>query len=123
MPAKDVNLTAVFEPVVYQITYDLDGGKEYYNPTSYTYESNTIVLNRPTKSHYEFLGWSEEGKEGLVKDVTIPKGSYGKRHFKANWKHARKHQRATNFTAGRQVWKIRDMITVTDIRCSVWKGI
>lgn len=54
MPAKDVNLTAVFEPVVYQITYDLDGGKEYYNPTSYTYESNTIVLNRPTKSHYEF---------------------------------------------------------------------
>lgn len=86
MPAKDVNLTAVFEPVVYQITYDLDGGKEYYNPTSYTYESNTIVLNRPTKSHYEFLGWSEEGKEGLVKDVTIPKGSYGKRHFKANWK-------------------------------------
>ena len=86
MPAKDVNLTAVFEPIVYQITYDLDGGKEYYNPTSYTYESNTIVLNRPTKSHYEFLGWSEDGKEGLVKDVTIPKGSYGKRHFKANWK-------------------------------------
>ncbi len=32
-------------------------------------------------------------------------------------------KRATNFTAGRQVWKIRDMITVTDIRCGVWKGI
>lgn len=86
IPAKDLNLTAQWKPVEYTISYDLDGGKEYYNPSSYTCESSTITLNRPTKSHYEFLGWSEEGKEGLVMDVTIPKGSSGVRKFKANWK-------------------------------------
>ena len=86
MPAKDLNFAPVWEPETYKITYDLGGGTMQGNPTTYTYESNVIYLKEPTKSHYEFLGWSEEGKTGLKKNGTIPKNSTGNRRFKANWK-------------------------------------
>ena len=86
MPDHDVNLTAQWTPEIYPISYDLDGGTEYYNPKFYQYESNEIILNAPTRGGYEFIGWSGDGIEGIQKTVTIPKHSTGKRSYKANWK-------------------------------------
>lgn len=88
MPARNVNLTAVWELQRYTITYDLGGGRAIHNPYNYTYESSTFTLEEPTKSHYEFLGWSwtENGEEKFAETVTIPKNSKGNRHYVANWK-------------------------------------
>ena len=47
----------------YTITYDLDGGTlATDNPSSYTPNTNTITLNNPTKSGYEFVGWSTKNE-------------------------------------------------------------
>ncbi|MBR0256126.1 MAG: InlB B-repeat-containing protein, partial [Synergistaceae bacterium] len=68
---------------VYAISYDLDGGISPGNPKSYTVESNDIRLSHPTRTGYDFLGWSFDGEISL--DVTIPHGSIGTREFKALW--------------------------------------
>lgn len=58
MPAKDLVLTAQFTPIDYLITYHLDGGSNNgSNPVTYTIESETIRLESPTKTGYEFIGW------------------------------------------------------------------
>lgn len=47
----------------YTITYDLDGGTlASANPSSYTPNTDTIILNNPTKSGYEFVGWSSKNE-------------------------------------------------------------
>lgn len=58
MPDSDVEITALFEPVEYTITYDVDGG-EHNNPGNYTVEDN-IILEPAEKEGYEFLGWYDE---------------------------------------------------------------
>lgn len=68
----------------YTLSYDLDGGTVTpENPKNYTIESNDINLNRPTKTGYDFRGWSFDAEISL--DVTIPKGSTGDREYKAEW--------------------------------------
>ncbi|WP_409966959.1 InlB B-repeat-containing protein [Bengtsoniella intestinalis] len=53
----DVTYTAVFEPIDYTITYNLNEGTNYVDaPTSYTIE-DTIILGTPTKTGYDFGGW------------------------------------------------------------------
>ena len=73
-------LYARFEPVNYTISYDLNGGKlaeGSENPTSYTVESETIILNSPTRSTYVFDGWYSNGKKyekilhGTTGDLTL----------------------------------------------------
>ena len=57
----------------YTITYDLDGGTvSPANPTSYTFNTNTIALNNPTKAGYVFLGWSSKN---LINEDNIQPGS------------------------------------------------
>ena len=86
MPAEDINLTAVWEPQKYLITYNLDGGSVSGNPTYYTCESNEIRLNPPSKDHYEFAGWKEAGVDEVKIYATVPKNSTGHRYFIATWK-------------------------------------
>ena len=64
--------------MTYNITYNLDGGKDPGNPTTYNITTNTITLKNPTKTGYTFNGW----KEGS----TITKGSTGNKTFTAQWK-------------------------------------
>ncbi len=54
----DITLYAKFNPTVYHINYELDGGtNNAANPATYTIESNEITLLAPTKRGYTFNGW------------------------------------------------------------------
>ena len=58
MPAEDVEVKAVFKPVVYTITYVLDGGTNSpENPAYYTVESQIVDLLDAEKEGYIFIGW------------------------------------------------------------------
>ncbi len=83
----DREYTANIAPTPYTITYNLDGGTNgTNNPTEYNYESNEIVLARPTKEGYTFTGWSGTGIDGEDNlDVTIPTQSHGDREYTAHW--------------------------------------
>ena len=64
-------LYAVWEAINYDIFYNLNGGTNGANPSTYTVES-TDVLKAPTKENYEFLGWYN-GDEV----ITTLEGHYG----------------------------------------------
>lgn len=55
MPGSDVEVTAVFEPIKYDIIYETYGGT-HKNVTSYTVEDD-VVFEEATKEGYTFKGW------------------------------------------------------------------
>lgn len=56
-------LTFEYEPIEYTITYNMNGGtNSAKNPTSYTVESDTVVLTEPTKTDYNFDGFYSDAK-------------------------------------------------------------
>lgn len=58
VPMSDVVLTAVFKPIVYDITYVLFGGDNAEdNPATFTVEDGYVYLSDPTKDGYMFCGW------------------------------------------------------------------
>lgn len=67
----------------YTITYNLNGGiNNAHNPTSYNVESETILLQSPTKTGYIFVSWVDQ--QGNV--VTeIRKGTTGDITLTAQW--------------------------------------
>ena len=65
MPDSDVEITAVFEPVTYNISYIANGGK-HTNVDSYTIEDD-IVLEDAVKSGFIFSGWYDEKGEKVEK--------------------------------------------------------
>lgn len=79
---------------VYTIKYVLEGGRNASdNPTTYTYESNTIKLQNPSKPGYKFMYWykdisiCEDGCcRGEKKITIIPKKSLGDIELIAKWK-------------------------------------
>ena len=74
-----------YVPIVYTITYDLDGGSlTQNNPETYTIEDE-ITLNNPEKEGYTFIGWTESEEEPK-ENVTIEKGTTGNKHYKANYR-------------------------------------
>ena len=80
----DMNLVAIWDLVVYDISYTLNGGTvEGTNPTKYTIESEFALIN-PTKVGYTFLGWTYEGVTEPKLNVTISENT-GAIEFVANW--------------------------------------
>ena len=79
--------TANWTPVNYAISYNLNGGSvSPANPTSYNIETASFTLRNPTRSGYNFTGWSGTGLSGSAnKTVTIAQGSTGARSYTANW--------------------------------------
>ncbi len=75
------------EIYTYTISYNLAGGSvSSTNPTIYTIFTETITLNNPTKTGYEFKGWSGTDLTGDANlTVTISQGSIGNRTYTANW--------------------------------------
>ena len=82
---KTVKLYVNWEVVPYSITYTLGGGTAT-NPTSYNITTPTFTLTNPTKSGYEFTGWTGSNGSTPQKTVTITKGSTGNKTYTANWK-------------------------------------
>ena len=78
---ESVTVYAKFAPVVYTITYDYDGGTGVENPTTYTVESEDIMLCDATKDGFVFAGWFD----GDVKVEKIAKGSHGNLSLVAKW--------------------------------------
>ena len=78
--------TANYAPEVFPITYTYEG-EMAENPDSYDTTTLSFILNNPTKSGYDFLGWEgtniPEGTASLT--VIIPKGSNGARTYTASF--------------------------------------
>lgn len=92
IPASSIGnrtYTATWKAIVYNITYDLAGGKlaeGQTNPATYTIETADFTLVNPTKKGYTFTGWTGTDLTEATVDVTVAKGSYGERSYTATWK-------------------------------------
>jgi uncharacterized repeat protein (TIGR02543 family)/LPXTG-motif cell wall-anchored protein len=83
----DRSYTATWTLVGYSIDYDLAGGTQGSptNPVGYTVESGAIVLSQPTRTGYDFVGWTGTGLSGPTATVAIPAGATGDRSYTATW--------------------------------------
>lgn len=86
----DIRLYAKWTAVKYTISYDLDGGilpEGKSNPSEYTIESAFTLVN-PEREGYVFVGWKVAGSsdETVEENLSISKGSFGKKSFTAVWK-------------------------------------
>lgn len=63
----------------YTISYNLNGGTLSNPVSSYNIENNTFTIGNPTRSGYEFTGWTGD-------NPTIAKGTIGNLSYTANWK-------------------------------------
>lgn len=80
-----VTLYAQWKASQYQITYNLNGGKNNKkNPKTYKITSKTIKLSNPSKKGYVFKGWYCD-KKCTKKVTSIKKGSTGKVTLYAKW--------------------------------------
>ena len=80
---KNYKLYASWTPVEYGILYELNGGTNHAsNPSVYTIESETITLEAPTRSGYNFIKWidSEDNEVAEIKN-----GTYGVITLTAVW--------------------------------------
>ena len=85
---KTTQISAVWNIVTYNITYDLDGGSlasGVTNPSTYTVETEKITLNNPSKTGYTFRGWQLEGETTVSKPCYINQGSVGDKKYIAIW--------------------------------------
>lgn len=82
---EDISITAKFSPIIYSITYNLNGGTVTSNPDSYTIETESFDLNNPTKEGYSFSGWTGSNGDELQTRVTIERGSTGDKTYTANY--------------------------------------
>ena len=77
------NYKANWQTIPYIITFDTNGG-EPLDAISYTVEDE-ITLPMPTRTGYDFAGWTGEGIIAPQTSVIIPKGTTGDRTYIANW--------------------------------------
>ena len=73
---KDITLVAEWELKKYNITYNLNGGKQGVHQTSYTINSGSFMINDPSKDGYSFECWnvhndSDSNVYSPQKDLTI----------------------------------------------------
>lgn len=83
---RNLSLRAEYEPAVYKITYELNGGESVEsNPTEYTIEKETILLNASTKNKSFFRGWYADRACETEEITEITKGSTGDLTLYAKW--------------------------------------
>ncbi|MBQ3950408.1 MAG: hypothetical protein II661_08040, partial [Bacteroidales bacterium] len=84
---KNSLITPTYTPITYQITYDNIDDATFVtpNPSTYTIETETFTLSRPSREGYTFLGWVGTDLPRATKEVTIPRGSMGDRQYTAQW--------------------------------------
>jgi uncharacterized repeat protein (TIGR02543 family) len=86
MPSENTTLYAKWNPVSYDITYNLNNGtNNSNNPATYHIETATIMLGVPTRNGYTFVGWYENAEftGSAVTQITL--GSIGNKTFFAKW--------------------------------------
>ena len=75
-------------PGTYTITYILNGGTVSGNPTTYTIDTDTFILNNPTRIGYTFVGWTGANGNTPQISVSVAKGMTGDLTYTANWQAA-----------------------------------
>ena len=82
----DKKFTANYSLINYTLTYNLDGGQlTKDNPTEYTVETKTFTLNEPTKTGYEFIGWTGSNGDTPQKPMSVVQGSKSDLNYVANY--------------------------------------
>lgn len=81
---SDMTINATWTIETYTITYNYNGG-EANNTSTYTVESDDIVVINPTREGYEFVGWTGTELSSPTNSLVIPKGSISNRTYEANW--------------------------------------
>jgi len=83
-------LSACQKPVesqTYYIKYELDGGQNSNaNPVNYSSGTNDLKIFSPEKEGYSFLGWTYEGQDEPVTELTLPSSEARNLTLYANWK-------------------------------------
>ncbi len=104
--AQDVVLEAVWEPIEYTITYELNDGDFEIgiadNATNYTVETEPFTLVNPIKETYEFAGWMIKGMEKKmypVVDYCFDTSKGGNLTLVATWK-AKEYKISYNLDGG-----------------------
>ena len=69
----------------YSITYNLNGGTINNSKTTYTV-NDSFTLVKPSRTGYEFLGWTGSNGTTPQISVTVSKGNIGNKTYNANWK-------------------------------------
>ena len=85
MPASAQEKTASATPIIYTIKYVYSWWQPQNNPTTYTVESDPIILNQPTRIHSTFEWWVGSNWDTAQKNVTIASGSIWDRGYRATW--------------------------------------
>jgi uncharacterized repeat protein (TIGR02543 family) len=92
MPINNVVVTAIWNPIQYTITYNLNSGTNAMdNPNSYNAANSfPIIIINPTRTNYEFSGWTVtyyNGTETTIQsDYRISAGTTGDVMLVANWR-------------------------------------
>jgi uncharacterized repeat protein (TIGR02543 family) len=60
MPAQNITIKALWSLNTYTITYELDGGILNSPVSAYTVESETIILPKPSKEGFAFIGYYDD---------------------------------------------------------------
>ncbi len=92
---KDIEISAVWEPLSYTISYSLGAGASMLKnaPKKYKAGENT-ALYEPSRTGYTFTGWTLTMKDPKAKEITasvapegnaLSTGSYGNIVLTANW--------------------------------------
>ena len=82
----EITLYAKWTPVIYKISYELDGGTNASaNPATYTIETDSITLAEPQKDGFTFSGWYADSSFSGTKQTTIEKGSHVDKKYYAKW--------------------------------------
>lgn len=109
---QTITLYAQWKVVKYQIKYNLNDGKNNKkNPKTYTVDSNTVKLAKPSRKGYVFKGWYRDKK--FKKKVTaIENGSAGNVTLYAKWA-KEKYTITYNLNGGKNNKKNPKTYTVT----------
>ena len=84
--ASEITLFAKWSLINYAITYSLNGGSfKTTAPSTYTIETNGIVIPEPKKIGYLFDGWNINNSSEKVVNYTINNGTSGDLLLNANW--------------------------------------
>ena len=79
----NMRITAKFNPIHYSLNYNYDHGSAS-NPSTYTIEDQITITN-PTRTGYNFIGWSEGDSEEIIPVYTIYPGTHENITLVAHW--------------------------------------
>jgi uncharacterized repeat protein (TIGR02543 family) len=85
-PTGNITLYAIWAPIIYTITYNLNNGVNVSNPPiSFDITSDEITLPIPTREGHTFDGWFTSWAMNGIPVTSIPASSTGDRTFWARW--------------------------------------